>query len=208
MREVSSALAWAGYFLTFAAVKTTDRATRDLLTYRQLVLREVQRHSGPGWLEYDRIFQQHAALNPSTQWSELNLSLHASTILSFRSGPSLGCGLCHEPDHASGDCAMKALFPQSVVSAIVSGHPPVPIRQLPAGGPIRRISRPETLERICMSWNWGRCTFPQCNFRHICATCKKRGYRAKDCPETPADSSYTQPSMKGVANSSYDPTTF
>ena len=82
MREVSSALAWAGCFLTFAAVKMTDRATRDLLTYGRLVLWEAQRHSGPGWLEYDRIFRQHAALNPSTQWSELNPSLHASTILS------------------------------------------------------------------------------------------------------------------------------
>ena len=103
MREVFSALTWAGCFLTFAAAKTTDRATRDLLTYGWLVLREAQRLSGSGWLEYDRIFWQHAALNPSTQWSELNPSLHASTILSCR----LGCGLCHEPDHASGDCAMK-----------------------------------------------------------------------------------------------------
>ena len=42
----------------------------------------------------------------------------------------------------------------------------------------------------CVSWNRGRCTFPACNSRHICATCKKRGRRARDCEETPAESGY------------------
>jgi len=129
------------------------------------------RHRGTpdqdGW-NTTGFFRKHAASNPSTQWSELNPSLHASTILSC-SSLSLGCGLCHEPDHASGDCAMKALFPQSVVSAIASGHPPVPIRQLPVEGSIRHISRPETLERICVSWNRGRCTIPPVQFQaHLC----------------------------------------
>ena len=35
----------------------------------------------------------------------------------------------------------------------------------------RRPVRHETLERICVSWNKGRCSFPSCRFRHICATC-------------------------------------
>ena len=76
---------------------------------------------------------------------------------------------------------MKALFYQSVALAELLATPPVPIRQLPAGGPICCTSRPETLEHTCVFWNRGRCSFPQCNFRHICATCKKRGHRTKDC---------------------------
>ena len=148
MREVSSALSWAGCFLTFAAVRTTDPMTRDLLTYGQLVLREAQRHTGFGWLVYDRIFQQHAALDPSTKWNELNPSLQASTILSCRSGPSHGCSLCYEPDHTAAECAMKALFPQSPVLSTSTRHPPPPSyrQQISGGGAIRHPVRPETLE--------------------------------------------------------------
>jgi hypothetical protein len=61
-REIDSPLTWVSCFLAYAAVQTTDERTRNLLTYGRLVVREAQRHSGPGWLEYDRIFRQHAAL--------------------------------------------------------------------------------------------------------------------------------------------------
>lgn len=60
----------------------------------------------------------------------------------------------------------------------------------PAGGPTRWAVRQETLKQICVSWNKGQCSFPVCNFRNICATCKRKGHRAKDCDDTPADSSY------------------
>ena len=81
LREIDSSLTWVSCFLAHVAVKTNNESTRNLLTYGHLVVREVQRHSGPGWLEYDRIFRQHAALSPSTVWHELNPSLHASTVL-------------------------------------------------------------------------------------------------------------------------------
>ena len=55
----------------------------------------------------------------------------------------------------------------------------------------KRVVRPETLERICTSWNKGRCAFPgSCRFRHVCATCRSKGHRAKECDDTPADSQY------------------
>jgi hypothetical protein len=182
------ALSW---FLTYAAVQTTDERTRNLLTCGRFVVREAQRHSGPGWLEYDRIFRQHAALSATTAWHELNPSLHASTILSYRADPSRVCAICHKPDHTAEACAMQAL--QSTMT-----QPPPPRPQSnarpgispPSGGPTCRPVGPETLERTCVSWNKGRCTFPNCNFRHICSTCKKRGQRARDCEDTPADSAY------------------
>ena len=68
LREIDSPLTWVSCFLAYAAVRTTDEHTRNLLTYGRLVVREAQRHSGPGWLEYDRIFRQHAALSASTAW--------------------------------------------------------------------------------------------------------------------------------------------
>ena len=191
-------------------MRTTDEHTRNLLTYGRLVVREAQRHSGPGWLEYDRIFRQHAALSASTVWHEINPSLHASTILSYRAGPSRVCSICHEPDHTADACAMQVLQPAAPASVPQQPAPhhqqaiPRPGSAQSSAGPMQRPVRPETLERICVSWNRGRCTFPACNFRHICATCKKRGHRARDCEETPAESSYKSlppASASGTASS-------
>ena len=206
LREIDSPLTWASCFLAYAAVCATDTQTRNLLTYGRLVVREAQRHSGPGWLEYDRIFRQHAALSPSTVWHELNPSLHAATVLSYRVGPGAVCSVCHEPDLSSETCAMQVLQPQEK-PAMVQQSPPVQAQQSAprgvssiAGNATRRPTRPETLERICISWNKGRCTFPSCRFRHICATCKGRGHRAKECQQTPAESLYkAQPSTSQKA---------
>ena len=181
LREIDNPLTWVSCFLAYTAMQTPDPMTRDLLTYGRLVIRESQRHSGPGWLEYDRIFRQHAALSPSTVWNELNPSLHASTVLSYRAGPGRVCSLCHEPDHTASACALLVLHPHdSVVARSQPASAPVPVSGSPAPGPARK-PRQETLDRICVSWNRGRCTFPACKFRHICAVCKVRGHRAKDC---------------------------
>ena len=197
LREIDSPLTWVSCFLAYAAVRTSDIQTRNLLTYGRLVVREAQRHSGPGWLEYDRLFRQHAALSPSTVWHELNPSLHASTVLSYRAGPGKVCTLCHEPDHTAGGCAMQLLQPHP--SPIIVQQPSTSEVQFLtspragglAGGTARRPVSQETRDRICISWNRGRCTFPSCRFRHIlCATCKLRGHKAKDCQQTPAESLY------------------
>lgn len=146
-----------------------DVRTRNLLTYGRLVVREAQRHSGPGWLEYDKIFRQHAALDPSVQWNELNPSLHAATIMTYRSGSSQCCLLCHEPDHGTHHCALVGLQASPPVLPSPQSTPGSPSQQ---GGPMRRTTRPETMERICVSWNRGRCSFPSCSFRHICTMCQ------------------------------------
>ena len=209
LREIDSPLTWVSCFLTYAAVKATDIQTRNLLTYGRLVIREAQRHSGPGWREYDRIFRQHAALSPSTVWHEINPSLHAATVLSYRAGPGRVCSICHEPDHTADTCAMQMLqsAPPGMSGPPASPHRPQPLGRMntgtSGGGPMRRPVRQETLERICVSWNKGRCSFPACSFRHICATCKRRGHRAKDCEDTPADSAYklAAPTRSGTAPS-------
>ena len=112
LREIQSPLTWVSCFLVYVAVLTPDAKTRDLLTYGRLIVREAQRHNGPGWCDYDKIFRQHAAIDETVKWNEINPSLHASTVLTYRSGPSQCCGLCHEPDHSATECAMLALQPQ------------------------------------------------------------------------------------------------
>ena len=162
--ESQSPLTRVSCFLAYMAVLTSDAKKRNLLTYGRLVVREAQSHGGPGWQEYDKIFRQHSALDPSVQWNELNPSIHASTIMTYRSGTSQCCGLCHEPDHGIHNCALVGLQaspPSLPTTRSTSGT------QSQQGGPIRRTSRPETAERICISWNRGRCSFPSCSFRYI-----------------------------------------
>ena len=118
LRDIDSPLMWIYCFLTYAAVRSSDPQVRDLLTYGRLIIRESQRHGGNGWLEYDKVFHQQAALDESVQWNELNPSLFASTILSAHVGPSVFCSLCQEADHHASNCAL-AFF-----QAPPSQHPP------------------------------------------------------------------------------------
>ena len=112
LREIESPLTWIFCFLAYAAVRTKDTETRDMLTYARLVIREAQCHGGPGWLEYDKWFrQQQAALAVPHSWHELNASLHAATVMSLRLGNSKACKLCREPDHAEAQCALALLQP-------------------------------------------------------------------------------------------------
>ena len=193
LSEIHSPLAWVSCFMAYVAVLTPDPHTRNLLTYGRLIVREAQRHNGPGWREYDKLFRQHAALNPSAQWNEVNASLHAATVLTYRSGPGQLCTVCHEPDHSASECAMMALEPTQSQPPTLRPQPLPRPALAPPGGVARRPVRPETLERICVSWNRGKCTFPNCQFRHICATCRRRGHKAKECEETAAASPYKLP---------------
>ena len=106
MREVGSPLVWVYCFLAYTAIRVPDQGTRDRMTYARLLLREAMRHGGMGRKEYDRVFRQQAALDPSGAWSELNASLFAATILSGGTGPGTSYSLCHEVDHQAQDSAL------------------------------------------------------------------------------------------------------
>ena len=159
MRDIESTLVWAYCFLAYAAA--VDPVMRNLLTYGQLIAQESQRHGGTGWLEYDKVFHQQAALNGSLPWNELSSSLFASTILSARAGPGLFCTLCQEADHLAPQCALAFLQAPLLcsrparqdlgVQALITQPLPLPSPDSQLGS--RRIIRPETLERICVSWN-------------------------------------------------------
>ncbi len=89
VREVTTMPSWVCCYLTFLVVGTTDPATRDRLTYAILLVKEFLKHGGQGWLEYDRLFRQQAALNPGLPWNVIHPSLHvATTILGQRSAGS------------------------------------------------------------------------------------------------------------------------
>ena len=169
LREVTSLSTWCYCFLGYMAIRTSDPMTRDQLAYARLIIREALRHGGAGWLDYDRVFRQQAAAEPSLRWNTLLPGLQASTMLGHNTGQGTQfCTLCREVDHARAQCALLCL------------NPPPPRPPITSTPTTRRRS-----ENICMSWNRGSCIFPgKCAYRHVCATCQQ-AHKAKDCPRTP-----------------------
>lgn len=185
LREVSTLPVWMYCFLAYVAIRSTDPVVRDMLTYARLLIRESQRHGGNGWVDYDRVFRQQATLDPSLQWNTLHPGIQAAMLVGSSSGRGLFCTLCRETDHTAERCALSYLqgpLPQRPPTISPSPH------ARPGYQPPRR--RPESLSRICVSWNRGSCTYPgACNFRHVCAICRQR-HMARDCTDAPEDSPY------------------
>lgn len=179
LRDITSLSTWMYCFLAYVAVRSPDKATQDMLAYARLMIREAQRHGGTSWLDYDRVFRQQIAIDPSLRWNTLEPGIQAGTLSSRPPTTGTFCTLCREPDHSASACALAYLQPQNPAVS-------TPTRMLDTP----RYSRRNTPSRqgICISWNRGRCIFPNtCTYRHTCATCQQR-HQARSCPETPQDS--------------------
>ena len=90
--------------------------------------------------------------HPSALWRSFKLPLATAQ-------PVKSCG--HRP--LSGSSRLRRRPPSLLHCRPPSPPPPPPTQPppLPATQPAsRRVMRPETLERICVSWNKGRCVFP------------------------------------------------
>ena len=184
-REVTTLPSWLYCYIAYVAMRASDQGVRDMLAYARLIIREAQRHGGSGWLDYDRVFRQQAALDPSLKWNTLHPGIQASTLVGRTSRLATFCTLCREPDHTAEQCALSYMRPPGSQLPLLQ-----PSTSLPAG-PYRTLfrRRPESLAGICVNWNKGRCTFPACKFKHICATCHQQ-HTARDCIATPASSEY------------------
>ena len=182
LREITSLVPWLHCFLAYVALRTSDPNTEHMLAYGRLIIQVAQQHQGLGWLEYDRVFRQQAAIRPSLEWNKLHTDIQGATILSQAPGRASMCPYCFEYDHKPEQCAL--LYFQSPSAPAVSSSYRPPARRV-------QVSKsPETLLRICASWNHGRCSFPNnCSFRHVCAICQNR-HMARQCPDLPEGSPY------------------
>ena len=134
-----------------------------MLAYGRLIIQVAQQHTGLGWLEYDRIFREQAAIRLDLKWNKLHTDIQGSTVLSQSSGRASMCPHCFGYDHKLEQCALLYFQPPSLPTNVPSSPRPFPCR-------VQTTKCPETLLRICASWNQGRCSFPNaCTFRHVCA---------------------------------------
>ena len=187
LREPTTLPSWMYCFLGYLGIQATDPKARVGLAYARLVIREAQRHGGSAWLEYDRLFRQQAAIEPALQWDTLHPGIQAATLIGRSATNSQFCTLCREPDHTADHCALSYL--QQPSSRPPSGGSTWQgARDQARRNPIRTESR----QRICISWNKGKCNYPEsCRFRHVCATCQNR-HMARDCTKTATESEYKQ----------------
>ena len=181
-REVPDIISWIQCFAHYACVLGEAHPTksRELWAYMSLIVREARRCGGNGWREYDSMFRQQAASAMELEWSKLDSSLYAVTFLAQQSGRGRICRWCQETDRPSGECALvpdKA----NTLASVPPGHE---VRTPPVVRDQRGQGRFSKSDRVCYSWNTGRCRFqPYCRFRHICSTTGCHGdHRAVDCP--------------------------
>ena len=191
-REVPDLLSWIQCFGVYAAVVISKHPakTKQLLAYQTMIVREARRCGGKGWLAYDSMFRQQATLVPDCDWSKLNNSLYSVTFLAQQNGRGRTCSHCLETDHTASDCA---LAPAHRPSRQQFGRE--------SEGSYSRGSQGDRSERICYSWNDGRCAMPYCRYRHVCAKCHSADHKAINCAVYPthpfqAHKSGTHPPVK------------
>lgn len=187
LREVNTLASWLYCFLAYTALRCPDQELRDRMVYARLMKREAQRQGGQGWLEYDKAFRQHAALDPSLKWNVLNSDIKAGTLFnhsSHTSSPTGGggsfCSHCREVDHPTTSCALAYLHQPTQVVSVATSQPP--------GWPFRKRTTVAS-HSLCISWNRGRCLYPSsCSYRHVCSVCFQQ-HPAIDCPNRSSRSS-------------------
>ena len=186
-QEVPSLMSWVYCFLTYVLVQMVDKpieTARDMLSYCRLIIREAFRHGGKGWWKYDCTSRSQVVIDPTIPWHSIQPELQATTLLGQHGVSGTLCSLWQGTDHHISQCALQSWHHPPMASHLPAQSAPRPSPQ----------HRPETLSRICSSWNSGACQYPgTCNFRHICATCQLGPHQVHDCIHTPEDSTYKCP---------------
>ena len=184
LREIDSLSSWIYCFVAYVAIRSQEPRTRDMLAYARLLVREPQRHGGRGWLDYDYIFRQQAAIDPSLHWNTLHPGIQAATMVGGLPSTGTFCTLCRGSDHPTSNCALAYLH------GATSKGPGTFQGATSFSRPRDQFRRPESILGICVSWNKGKCVYPGvCTYRHICATCHQ-SHMARDCDKTAENSEY------------------
>ena len=138
--DITTLPSWVYCFLAYTAIRSPDPATREMLAYARLVIRESQRHGGNGWLEYDRVFRQQAALDHTMRWNTLHPGIQAETLVGHAPTHRLFCTLCREPDHTADQCALAYL--QAFTA------PLIPVTPVPTSNSALRPRPPKKTPRV------------------------------------------------------------
>ena len=190
-------LSWIECFNSYSSILLTKYPflAKAVTAYATMMVKEARRFGFRGWLQYDQLFRQHAAKDPtSADWARLNSALHAISFLSRQKGESQTCPNCMSSDHSPIHCAL-ARRDESTSSSSLGQHRDYTGRDY-TGQCFQRpllprppIKRPSPSNNICYSWNDGRCTRPSgtCTYCHACIHCGD-DHKVVECTQKPLNS--------------------
>ena len=198
--DVHGLLSWVECFNIYSSVLVTKYPAlgKALTAYATTMVKEARRFGFRGWLQYDQLFRQHAAKDPtSADWARLNSALYAISFLSRQKGESQTCPNCMSSDHSPIHCALARREEISNSSSFgqhrdYTGQRDYTGRRfqkpLLPRPPIKRPN-PYPSNRICYSWNDGRCARPSgtCTYRHACIRCGD-DHKVVECTQKPHNS--------------------
>ena len=139
-----------------------------MFAYQALIIGEARRCGGKGWLMYDVGFRQQISSLEAADFSKLNQSLFATTMLAY--GSQQACPRCYLPDHTQDECALNTNRAVPIVqmadqsgSGTHKGKEEVrrdlPLKKKPRQG-------------ACFAWNSARgCSRTGCGWEHQCSKC-------------------------------------
>ena len=140
-----------------------------MFAYQALMIGEARRCGGKGWLMYDVGFRQQISSWEKADFSRLNQTLFATTMLAYGNKPQ-ACPLCNLPDHSQEECALN---PSRAV-------PIIQVAEQSRSGARREKEEPRKTwppkkkprQGTCYAWNSPRsCSRPGCVWEHRCSKC-------------------------------------
>ena len=107
-REVPDLSSWLYCFSLYAAAVCAKYPSKvkEMFAYQALIIGEAHRCGGKGWLMYNVGFRQQISSLEAADFSKLNHSLFATTMLAYGSQPQ-PCPRCNLPDHTQDECALN-----------------------------------------------------------------------------------------------------
>lgn len=140
-----------------------------MLGYMRLIVREVSKFGGSGWLTYDAVFRRNQ-VGLSAPWNYIDASLHQVYITNQLGRVTTPCKHCNKVDHSSAECAVMAVLPKPRSSPTDSPSSVVGSERTPAKG--KRPTPYTRQQPICSSWNNENGKFPgKCSYAHVCLNC-------------------------------------
>ena len=161
----------------------------ELDTYLAIIADLSLSYGGTMFYEYHKGFSAKAALyvqrfNLRLDWSVLDLELVGRTFTGLH---PLSCVVCGSFSHLTGLCPLtvpsKAGEPSRDVKPGSSGMERRSFK--------RQVANAGSAPPVCMYFNEGVCTYPNCRFLHVCSQCSDAHPRSA-CPR------WFRPAGKGM----------
>ena len=174
----------------------------ELMAYMISIVRASQEYEGSAWAAYDTAYRRQAAAQGRTGWSQINPSLYA-ICFTGKAKKSDRCDRCLSATHRADDCSLEAEDDPDVTKRLNAIESAVVALTRPTAGGKPREHRERSSE-TCRNWNRNRCSFPGCQYAHLCTSCRGN-HPALECPTRSSNATPVGPHCRATCGPRADP---